>query len=304
MIISVANMTKQFGSLKAVDDASFEVAKGEVVGFVGANGAGKSTTINAMLGFITPTAGKIMLFNQLVSTNSAHIQHARLGYAAGDMELPGTLTGKQYLSFLMHQYGKDVSKRLIELEKILKPQLDKKIGTLSRGNKQKVALIAAFMTKPELVILDEPTSGLDPIMQEVFIELVREEAARGTTIFMSSHYLTEVADVCSRVILMRQGKIIEDLSSDQLLAASGKKVSLITGYKRTQPPKGALDTIKETDANGNISLEFIWKQPPNELQQWLAGVKQLIDIEITEDSLDGVFKEMYATEKLQQGAAL
>ena len=193
---------------------------------------------------------------------------------------------------------------LDELEKILKPQLDKKIGTLSRGNKQKVALIAAFMTKPELVILDEPTSGLDPIMQEVFIELVREEADRGTTIFTSSHYLTEVADVCSRVILMRQGKIIEDLSSDQLLAASGKKVSLITGYKRTQPPKGALDTIKETDANGNISLEFIWKQPPNELQQWLAGVKQLIDIEITEDSLDGVFKEMYATEKLQQGAAL
>ena len=294
MVISVSNMTKQFGDLKAVDQASFDVKKGEVIGFVGANGAGKSTTINALLGFISPTIGTIKLFDQLVRPQTAHQQHARLGFAAGDMELPGSLTGAQYLSFLGHQAGKDISQRLADLEASFKPQLNKKINTLSRGNKQKIALIAAFVTNPELVILDEPTSGLDPIMQEVFIELVRSEAAHGTTIFMSSHYLTEVADVCSRVILMRQGRIIEDVSAAQLLASSGKQVRLVTGYKRTQPPKGASDLTSRVEPNGSTVLEFTWKQKPSDLQHWLAGIKQLVDIEISEDNLEGVFKEMYA----------
>lgn len=300
MVITVKDMTKRFGSLTAVREANFTVKKGEVVGFVGANGAGKSTTINALLGFIAPTAGQIELFSRTVKPSSAHQQHQQIGFASGDMELPARLTGKQYLQFVSHQSKADTTERLADLSQRFKPQLNKKIGSLSRGNKQKIALMAAFLTNPKLVILDEPTSGLDPIMQEAFLGLVRQETARGTTIFMSSHYLGEVADVCSRIILMREGQIIKDISASGLLNASGKQVRVVTGYKPTRPPKGASSVKKTKLQNGQVAIEFIYKQPASDLQLWLAGVKQLADVEISEYNLDGIVSDMYGEEMPSQ----
>ena len=296
MIISSRRLTKKFDDLTAVDQASFDIKKGEVVGFVGANGAGKSTTINTLLGFISATEGEVALFDEVVHPATAHCSHARIGFAAGDMELPMNLTARQYLRYLSHQHGLDISKRLEELSKVFLPVMDKRIGTLSRGNKQKIALIAAFVTEPDLVILDEPTSGLDPIMQEKFLELVRQESARGTTIFMSSHYLAEVADVCSRIILMRDGKIISDTPAKDLLAASGKKVRIITGYGRTAAPKNAKNVEKSKTSEGQYVLEFRWHDKPADLQRWLAAVKQLIDIEVTEFDIETAFAGMYESE--------
>jgi ABC-2 type transport system ATP-binding protein len=290
--ITFRNVTKQFGNLKAIESISFKVKKGEVVGFVGANGAGKTTTISALLGFIRPTSGEIEVYGRRVTPETMHRTHGKVGYAAGDMELPARLTGEQYLKFVAAQFNSD-PERLRELCSKFSPQLNKKIDTLSRGNKQKIALIAAFLPRPELVVLDEPTSGLDPIMQEVFLELVREEQARGTTIFMSSHYLNEVADVCSRIILMREGKIVEDVDAEHLLAQSGKKVRIVTGYLSTRPPKGAVEVVEEKNEEDLLVLSFTWKLEPSDLQRWLAGVKQLRDIEVTEYNLEGVFKEMY-----------
>lgn len=298
MIIEAKQLTKRFGDFTAVDTASFRVSKGEVVGFVGANGAGKSTTINMLLGFISPSAGSVKLFGETIAPQTAHRQHKRVGYAAGDMQLPSRLTARQYLTFLSHQYGGLSNKRLEKLSKRFGPVMDKPIGTLSRGNKQKIALIAAFLPRPELVILDEPTSGLDPVMQEAFLDLVREEATRGTTIFMSSHYLAEVADVCSRVILMRQGKIATDVPAQKLLASSGKRVSIVTGYQRTTAPRGAENLRKDKTDDGQYKLEFDWKQEPVKLQQWLAGVKQLKDIEVTEFNLEAAFRGMYEDEEV------
>lgn len=203
MIIELGQTAKRYGKFTAVDDVSIRIEKGEVVGFVGANGAGKTTTINMMLGFTSPSQGKVKLFGETVLPRTAHRQHQRIGYASSDMQLPLRLTGRQYLEFIRHRSGKDIAKRLEQLQARFKPELDKKISTLSRGNKQKIALIGAFVTEPKLVILDEPTSGLDPVMQGQFLQLVRDEQLRGTTIFMSSHYLGEVVEVCSRVILMR-----------------------------------------------------------------------------------------------------
>ena len=288
----LTHVTKQFGSLKAIDDVSIRVTKGEIIGFVGANGAGKTTTISALLGFIRPTSGEIEIYSRRVTPETMHRTHGKLGYAAGDMELPARLTGEQYLNFVAAQFKSD-KKWLGELCDKFSPQLNKKIGTLSRGNKQKIALIAAFLPRPELVVLDEPTSGLDPIMQEVFLDLVREEQARGTTIFMSSHYLNEVADVCSRIILMREGKIVEDVDAERLLAQSGKQVRIVTGYLSTRPPKGAVEIDETKNDEGLLILTFTWKLEPHDLQRWLAGVKQLHDIEVTEYNLEGVFKEMY-----------
>ena len=302
MIIRVEHATKRFGRLVAADSLSFTVKKGEVVGFVGANGAGKSTTINMLLGFTSPSEGSIALFDKPVRPQTAHHSHEQVGYGAGDMELPRGLTARQYLRLVARQAGSAFSDRLKDLERRFVPELDKKIGTLSRGNKQKIALIAAFLPQPKLVVLDEPTSGLDPIMQEAFLQLVRDEQAAGTTIFMSSHYLNEVADVCSRVILMRHGKIIEDISSKELLGNSGKTVRVVTGYRATKPPRGAEQVSQTTGEAGQTVIEFSWKAEPAKLQQWLAGVKQLIDIEVTEYNLEGAFKEMYDSEEVGEMA--
>lgn len=297
MTIEAKGLAKVFGATAAVQDASFTVSKGEVVGFVGANGAGKTTTINMLLGFISPSEGSVTIFDDDVTPQSAHRQHARIGYTAGDMELPKHLTGAQYLRLVANIHGKSIDKRLKELSKIFKPQLDKKISTLSRGNRQKIALIAAFVTRPELVILDEPTSGLDPIMQEAFLGLVRQEQQRGTTIFMSSHYLGEVADVCSRVILMRHGSIISDTPTSELLGQSGKQVRVVSGYGRTAAPRGAKNSHKSVDADGHTVVTFDWLEEPAKLQQWLASVKQLIDIEVTEHNLEAAFHGMYDDEE-------
>lgn len=296
MIIEASRVVKKFGDFTAIREISLAVKKGEIVGFVGANGAGKTTTISMLLGFISPSSGEVKLFGKAAHASSLHKSHKKIGYAAGDMELPPRLTGRQYLSFVLSQNGGSHEGRHKELVKRFQPVLDRKIKQLSRGNKQKIALIAAFVTEPELVILDEPTSGLDPVMQEVFLDLVREEREKGTTVFMSSHYLNEVADVCSRVILMRSGKIIEDVSSKELLTRSGKNVRVVTGYKTTRPPKDAEDTAIET-VNAQTVITFIFKGDPGDLQRWLAGVKQLRDVEVTEYNLEGAFKSMYVDEE-------
>lgn len=294
-VLKLSSVSKQFGVVRALSDVSFAVKKGEVVGFVGANGAGKTTAISTILGFISPTSGTVALFGETVRPATAHRLHDRIGYAAGDMELPPRLTGQQFLHFVANQYGGIDTVWLAELIKRLKPVLNKNISTLSRGNKQKLALIAAFMPSPQLIVLDEPTSGLDPVMQEVFLDLVREVQTKGTTVFMSSHYLNEVADVCSRVILMRDGNVVRDMATAEMLEGSGKRIRIVTGYKATKPPAGAVDVEKALEGD-EVTLTFTYRGKPNELQVWVAGLKQLHDIEITEHNLEGVFASLYESE--------
>ena len=298
-VIKVHQVSKAFGRVKAVDTISFTIEKGEIVGFVGVNGAGKTTTISLLLGFLRPSVGTVSLFGRPVSTENSGKSHRKVGFASGDMELPPQLTGEQYLSFMMAQYGGMDKARLGKLKERFSPQLTKKISTLSRGNKQKIALIAAFLPSPELVILDEPTSGLDPIMQEAFLDLIHDEQRRGATIFMSSHYLGEVADVCSRIILMKDGRIAEDIQAAKLLQESGKQIRIVTTYAATRPPKGATAVVKSENQAGATVLEFTWKSAVSELQHWLAGIKQLVDIEVTEYNLEGAFRELY--EKKDEG---
>lgn len=293
-IIKIQHLTKRYHGIAAINDVSFSVVKGEVVGFVGLNGAGKSTTINLMMGFLRASAGAVYIFDQLVTPQTAHQTHQQIGFASGDMSLFSNLTGRQYLNFLTHEYKLASQKRVDELCERFAPQLDKKIGDLSRGNKQKIALISAFMASPVLVILDEPSSGLDPLMQQSFLDLVREEADRGTTIFMSSHYLNEVADVCNRVILMRDGELVRDIPEQQLTAASGKIVKIIS--KRIAiPPKMAEAVVERKIADG-YELSFVFKGHAIHLQHWLTGVPQLIDFTITDHDLETAFSELYVAQ--------
>ena len=292
-IVRLDHVTKRYRKFKAVDDVTFDVAVGEVIGFVGENGAGKTTTISMVLGFISPNQGTISLFGQSVTPANAHVSHARIGYAAGDMELPESMTGRQYIKFVMSQSGgKKHAKRYEQLYKIFEPQLDKKIGSLSRGNKQKIALVAALVTEPELIVLDEPTSGLDPVMQAKFLDVIRDESARGTTIFMSSHYLQEVAEVCTRVLLMKDGKVVEDLTQFDLAERAGKTVTLTTRSEATAPEHA---TAVETKRVGeSYELSFSYTGHVDALLAWVSEQTDVADIEITERTLEEEFKHIYS----------
>lgn len=290
-VIDVVNVTKRFGDFRAIDNVSFSVKKGEVVGFVGLNGAGKSTTINLMLGFLRPTSGSVKLFGKTILPEIAHLTHRDIGFASGDMALFDNLSGDQYLAFLSRRYKLRDQTRVKELCDRFEPQLHKKIKELSRGNRQKIALIGAFMASPKLVILDEPSSGLDPLMQQAFLELVREEGGRGTTIFMSSHYLGEVADVCSRVLLMRKGRLVTDILAHQIEAAGGKMVHATAKYA-VVPLKGAQSIQHRKTAEGH-EVNFIYKGPTLDVQKWLASAPPLTDLTITEYSLEAAFSELY-----------
>lgn len=294
-IIDVTNLSKVYGGASAVKNASFTIEKGEIIGFVGLNGAGKSTTINMLLGFQKPSNGDVFLFGEKVTLPTAHRSHRHIGFATGDMSLFDSMTGRRYLKFVARSYGQSLDTPAFQkLVERFSPQLDKKLSELSRGNKQKIALIAAFMTEPELVILDEPSSGLDPLMQQHFLELVREQSEKGTTIFMSSHYLNEVADVCTRILLIKNGELVKDIPATELEASAGKLVRVVTKNSVSEP-KSAENVLREKP-NGSHALRFVFKGKSLRLQEWLGTLPHLEDVTITDHSAEAAFEELYKEE--------
>ncbi|MES2631252.1 MAG: ABC transporter ATP-binding protein [Patescibacteria group bacterium] len=296
-ILEIKNLSKIYKGVPAVDAVSFSVKPGEVIGFVGLNGAGKSTTINMLLGFLHPTIGEVKLFGETLTLPNAAKSHRKIGFATGDMALFDGMTGKKYLEFVARSYKTstktDTFKHLVEK---FNPQLDKKLNTLSRGNKQKIALIAAFMAEPELVILDEPSSGLDPLMQQHFLDLVREQSERGTTIFMSSHYLNEVIDVCSRILLIKNGKLVKDIPASELEIGAGKLVRVVTKLK-VVPPKAA-EMIEHEKRTDSYVLQFLYKDKAIRLQEWLGTLPNLQDVTISDHSAEAAFEDLYEDEEV------
>jgi len=298
LVIEVKNVSKLYAGIAAVDDVSFTVKPGDVVGFVGLNGAGKSTTINMLLGFLHPSHGEVRLFGEKVTLPNAAKGHKKIGFATGDMALFDSMTGKQYLKFIARSYktstASDTFKRLVTK---FEPQLDKKINTLSRGNRQKIALIAAFMADPELVVLDEPSSGLDPLMQQHFLDLVREESQKGTTIFMSSHYLNEVIDVCSRILLIKNGKLVKDILASELEIGAGKLIRVVTKVK-VIPPKAAELIEEEKRADGYV-LQFLYKDKAVRLQEWIGTLPHLQDVTISDHTAEAAFEDLYDVQEVK-----
>ncbi|MFH1207699.1 MAG: ABC transporter ATP-binding protein [Patescibacteria group bacterium] len=203
--IEVQNLSKHFGHTKAVDGISFAVEKGEVFGFLGPNGAGKTTTIRCMMDFIRPSGGSISMLGKDAQKETVELKK-HIGYLSGYVHLYGKWTGQDHINFIRNLNGKnDQSAQLIE-RMGLDPSL--KTKQLSSGNRQKLGIIMALMTEPEILILDEPTNALDPLLQREVYKLLLEAQKKGTTIFMSSHNLAEVDHVCSRVGVIRQGKMV------------------------------------------------------------------------------------------------
>ena len=205
--IQTNNLTKLYGTHPAVVDVNLEVREGEVFGYLGPNGAGKTTTIRTLLDFIRPTSGSASIFGLDTKKHSREIKR-RTAYLPGDIVLYEQLTGRETLSYTANlRVGVDWS-FVEELSERLECDLSQQIRTLSRGNRQKIALIKAFMNKPALIIMDEPSSGLDPLMQQEFYRLVQEVKADGRTVFISSHILPLVERVCDRVGIIRSGELI------------------------------------------------------------------------------------------------
>lgn len=206
-ILTIEEFTKSYKDVIAVQDLTLEVERGEIYGFLGPNGAGKTTTIRTILNFVSPTSGNISVFGLDSVRDSIEIKR-NIGYLAGDIALFENMKGTDALKYLTRLGKKSDWDYINELTERFEAITDRKIGSLSKGNKQKIGLIQAFMHKPDLIILDEPTSGLDPLMKQVFYDLILEIKNSGKTVFISSHDLTEVQKICDRAGFIKDGLLV------------------------------------------------------------------------------------------------
>lgn len=214
-LLKVTDLTKKFGKFTALDGVNMEVNEGEVYGFIGPNGAGKSTTIRVLLGILKATKGEAKIFGKDVWKEAVEI-HKWIAYVPGDVNLWPNLTGGEVIDLFVKLRGGNHKNRREELIKKFDLDPTKKCRTYSKGNRQKVALVAAFSSDADLYILDEPTSGLDPLMEKVFQECVLDAKKAGKSVLLSSHILSEVEKLCDKVAIIRQGKIIESGTLNEL----------------------------------------------------------------------------------------
>ncbi len=205
--IQVVHLTKDYGSGRGVFDVSFSVKEGEVFGFLGPNGAGKTVTMRNLMGFIKPSFGTVTICDLPCFTHRATIQSS-LGYLPGEIAIMDDMTGTTFLEFMARMKGLRTQTRMHELIEFFELDPTRKIRKMSKGTKQKVGLVCAFMASPDILLLDEPTSGLDPLMQNRFIEMVLAEKQRGATVLLSSHLFEEVERTCDRVAFIRAGKLV------------------------------------------------------------------------------------------------
>jgi len=286
-VIVTKNLTKYYGKIKGIEDLNFTVKKGEIFGFLGPNGAGKTTTIRTLLGLLRPTSGEAYILNKNIEESIVEIR-ANVGYIPGELALYEHLTGKQFLDYFSSL--RDTNLSLIdELLETFELPLDRKIKSYSRGMKQKMGIIQAFMDDPPLVIMDEPTSGLDPLLQQKFYDFLHSEKKKGRTMFFSSHILSEVDKICDRVAIIRDGRLITLENVENLKNKSGKIIKL----KIKENPskfKGPKDMkIKDGWIEFNSS---------DDINHWIKEITKftVIDLKIIDFSLEDIFIKYYEEE--------
>lgn len=286
-VIKVDNLKKHFGKTKAVDGISFAVEKGEIFGFLGPNGAGKTTTIRCMMDFIRPDDGTVTILGKDAQKDAVELKE-KIGYLPGNVHLYDHWNGQTHIDFLRKLNGE--AGRAAELIKRLKFDPTVRTKKLSSGNRQKLAVILAFMTDPEVLIADEPTNALDPMLQSVVYDLISEASERGVTIFMSSHNLDDVERVCSRIGIIKEGKIVD---IEDITDIKEKHLYTVRAYFKADvdPKEFESDSIK-IDKVANQSFEMTVKGDIDAVVKQLAKY-DLRDVDISRARLEEIFMEYY-----------
>ena len=291
--IEIKHLTKDYGKKRGIFDMSLEVEKGEIYGFVGVNGAGKTTTIRHMMGFLTPDEGTVTINGLDANKSSAEVKRY-VSYIPGEINFPGNSTGEDFIKNQIYLSGRgdwEYAENVID-----QLQLDAKanVRAMSKGMKQKTAIVSAFASDADILIMDEPTTGLDPLMRDIFIELLKEEKAKGKTIFMSSHIFQEVEEVCDRVAIIRDGMIIDVIDMKDIRYTKMKTYKMefksIEDFEHFRSLGYDLHRVKVDDLQLNI---MIHDQDINRLIQDLKNFNLVYfkEIKVTfEDYITQVFK--------------
>ena len=288
-VISVNNLNRDYGNKRGVFDLSFEVVRGEVFGFLGPNGSGKTTTIRHLMGFLKPEKRSCFI-NQLDCWKDRAIIQKSLGYIPGEISFFDDMTGKEFLSFYKSYRNLKTENKIKELVERFELDTHGKLKRMSKGMKQKVGIVAAFMNEPEVLILDEPTSGLDPLMQNRFIELISEEKQKGKTILMSSHMFEEVERTCDRVCIIKEGKLIAIDSVDTLKASQVKKF-IIT----FETEEMASDFTEKWGGNALASKNKVTLKVLQNINDLIALLHRytVLNINAPDQSLEEIFLQYY-----------
>ncbi len=295
--IHTEGLTKHYGDVQALVDLDLDVLKGEVFGFLGPNGAGKTTTIRTILDEIRPTAGKASILGMDTHERSVEIRR-HIGYVPGDLAMYPNLTGRDTLTYFANLRGGVDWSYVDTLAERLEADLTKKVGDLSSGNRQKVAVIQAFMNRPDVLIMDEPSSGLDPLMQREFQAMMREVAAEGRSVFLSSHTLSEVQRVADRVGIIRHGRLIALESVASLRSKAMRQVELEFGSPVEEAVFATVPGVREiTIENHHALLSFDGKMEL--LLKTVADRYDVVDISTQEADLEEIFLTYYRDEEVE-----
>jgi len=287
-VIEVTNLTKYYGKSRGIVDVSFNEEEGEIFGFIGPNGAGKSTTIRLLLSLIHPTSGGAKVFGKDVVTQGPEIRRD-IGYLPSEVFYYEGMKVIDLLKYSASFYNCDCTQRMHELSEVMELEMNRRISDLSYGNKKKVGIVQGLLHSPKLLFLDEPTTGLDPLMQRKFFDLIRQENARGVTVFFSSHILGEVQRMCTRVGIIREGKIVEISDIRTLQQNNYKKVRVTAN--RLKPASFKLPGVTNLQTE-NGTVHFFFKGDINAVLQKISGI-QVIDVTIEEPTLEEIFMHYY-----------
>lgn len=285
-IIEINNLTKYYGKARGIENVSFNVEEGEIFGFIGPNGAGKSTTIRTLLSLIYPTSGGATIFGKDIVEYGHEIKE-EIGYLPSEVFYYDHMKVIDILKYSASFYKKDCTKRMYELAEIMDLDLNKKVDDLSFGNKKKVGIVQGLLHEPKLLILDEPTSGLDPLMQQKFFDLILEENKKGTTVLFSSHILTEVQKLCTRVGIIKDGRMIRVDDIDTLKGDNYKRFTIEMSDVEGFQLNGMNDLIQE-----NNKISFLYKGDINQVIKQLSQ-RHVKNMTIEEPTLEEIFMHYY-----------
>lgn len=290
-IIETVGLTKSYGKARGIIDVNLQVEEGEIFGFIGPNGAGKSTTIRILLNLIFPTSGSAKVFGLDVVQDSVRIKQ-QIGYLPAEVGYYDDMTVQDLFRYAASFYATDHQAYARELADIFELDLHRPIHALSLGNRKKVGIVLALFHKPRLLIFDEPTSGLDPLMQRCFFEVLEQANAQGTTIFFSSHVLSEVQRLCNRVAIIKEGRILRTETMDDLRHQRFRNVK-VDFKDKSQPVPDLPGILHSYEENG--ALHLLYNGDINQLLAFLAQ-QELNNLWLEEPTLEEVFLHYYEKE--------